>query len=162
MSGFFNTAQLQLLPGTYTVAAAQGAAGGLPIPDATMVGKYARVTDLFGEKTDLMLCSVYGTNYFWQPVRPFWARSMAGNASMTLSPLKTPSLLRLTGTLTAARTLTLDPTNAWPGCEFEVAFDGTLGLFGLTIAGLDLGATLAVLAGGRRRVVFDGSAYQSY
>ncbi len=151
-----------ILTGTYTVAAAQGTAGGLPIPDASMVGKYARVSDLFGEKTDLVLCSVYGSSYFWQPVRPFWARTMAGNASMTLSPLKTPSLIRLTGTLTANRTLTLDTTNAWPGCEFEVAFDGGLGIFGLTIAGLDLGATLAVLAGGRRRVVFDGTAFQNY
>lgn len=151
-----------IIPGSYSASIAQGAAGGLPIPDVTMVGKYARVTDLFGEKTDLVLCSVSGGLFFWQPVRPFWARTMSGNSNMTLSPLKTPSLLRLTGSLSASRTLTLDTTYAWPGCQFEVAFDGALGLFGLTIAGLDLGGTLSLIAGGRRRMVFDGTAFQSY
>lgn len=133
----------------------------LPAPSSDMVGYYARVTDLFGEKTDLVLCSSYGSSYFWQPVRPQWARSLSGNQSMTLSALKSPSLLRLTGTLTAARTVTLDPTGAYPGLQYDLAFDGTLGIYGLTVVGLDLGATLALLAGGRRRIVYDGSAFQN-
>lgn len=151
-----------VIPGSYSTAIAQGAAGGLPLPDASMVGKYARVTDLFGEKTDLVLCSNSGASFFWQPVRPFWASTVGANANMTLSPLRSPSLLRLTGGLTANRTLTLDTTYAWPGCQFEIAFDGGLGLFGLNIIGLDLGSTLSLLAGGRRRMVYDGSAFQTY
>ena len=142
------------LPGLWTVAT-------LPPPSSDLVGYYARVTDLFGEKTDLVLCSAYGSTYFWQPVRPQWARSIAGNASMSLTPLKSPSIMRITGTMTANRTYTLDTTGAWPGCEFVVKMDGTLGIFGITIAGLVLGATLSLVLGGTRRLVFDGTAYQS-
>lgn len=144
-----------LMDGSYTVDT-------LPAPTVDNLGSYARVTDLFGEKTDLVLCSKYGSTFFWQPVRPVWAKSMSGNANMTLTPLKSPSIIRLTGTLTANRTINLDQTYVWPGCEFEIAFDGTLGIFGLNIAGLDLGATLSLVLGGRRRVVWDGTAYQSY
>jgi hypothetical protein len=151
-----------ILPGLFSVAAAQGSATGLPVPDATMVGMYARVNDLFGEKTDLVLCSQYGANFFWQPVRPQWGRSLAGDASMTLKPLQTPSILRLTSNLSANRTLTLDKTLAYPGLQFEVIQTGTLGLFGLTLVGLALGATLSLLTGGAKRVFFDGTDYQAY
>jgi len=156
MSGPFETpAASAIIDGAYTVAT-------LPTPSADYVDKYSRVTDLFGEKRDLVLCSSFGSTYFWQPVRPFWARSLVVGGNMTVSPLKSPSLLRLTGSLAGNRTITLDPTGAWPGCEFEMAFDGVLGLYGLNILGLDLGATLGLLLGGRRRVVWDGSAYQQY
>lgn len=156
-AGFFpGAAVAQFLPGDYTVA-------GLPAPSASNVGQYARVTDLFGDKTDLVLCSKYGANYFWQPVRPFWPNisAMSADQNLTLLPLKTPSILRLTGTLAANRTLTLSPALAWPGCQFEIQMTGTLGLFGLTVAGLALGATLSLLLGGTRRVYFDGTAYQA-
>jgi hypothetical protein len=142
-----------ILPAVYTVET-------LPAPSAQYKGVYAKVSNLFGEKYDLVLCSVYGSTYFWQPVRPFWARSMVVGANMTLTPLKSPSLLRLTGSLAGNRTITFDPAGAWPGCEFEIAFDGALGLYSLNILGLDLGATLGLLLGGRRRIVFDGNAYQ--
>lgn len=144
-----------ILPGTWTVDT-------LPTPDASNLGNYARVSDLFGSKTDLVLCSLSGGAYFWQPVRPFWPQTVSGDQAMTLTPLKNGSLLRLTGTLTANRVITLSKTNAWPGAQFEFAFDGALGIFGLTIAGLDLGATLSLVLGGRRRVYYDGANYQSY
>lgn len=145
---------LNILSGTFLVDT-------LPAAGPDMVGTYARVSDLFGEKTDLVLCSSYGSNYFWQPVRPDWARSVSSNQNVTLRPLKSPSLLRLMGTLTATRTITLDPVGAWPGLEYNLAFEGALGLYALTVVGLDLGATMAMLAGGRRRIVYDGSAFQS-
>lgn len=149
------TGPSSILAGSYTVDT-------LPTPNAGMVGSYARVTDLFGEKTDLVLCSVFGTTYFWQPVRPQWARSIAGNQNLTLTPMKAASILRITGTMTASRTYTFDTTLAWPGAQFKIAFDGTLGLFGVTLAGLDLGATLSLLLGGRRRAIFDGAAWQTF
>jgi len=140
-----------IIPGEYTVAT-------LPTPDSSMVDRYARVTDLFGDKRDLVLCSQVGGNYFWQPIRPTYAKSMSGNQSMTLTALKNPSVLFLTGTLSANRTLTLSTDLAYPGATFEIAMEGTLGLFGLNIAGLDGGSLLSLLFGGRRRVFFDGSS----
>ena len=118
----------------------------------------------FGEKNDLVLCSAYGSKFFWQPVRPAWPNTsaMSVDQNMALRPLRSPSVVRLTGTMTANRTITFDKTMAWPGCQFEIAMDGVLGLFGLTLAGLALGATLSLLAAGRRRVVFDGTDYVSY
>ncbi|KQP36138.1 hypothetical protein [Pseudorhodoferax sp. Leaf274] len=144
-----------ILPGTYTVDT-------LPTASTDNLGSYARVSDLFGSKTDLLLCSMAGGSYFWQPVRPFWPGSMSANQNATLLPLKTPSIIRLDNTLTANRTLTLSPALAWPGCQFEIQMTGTLNLFSLTIAGLALGATLSILLGGTRRVYFDGSAYQAF
>src|SRR5262249_14824332 len=123
----------------------------LPTPNAGLVGKYARVTDLFGEKTDLLLCSNLGSSYYWQPVRTIYAKSASiAGANMTLTPLKSASVMFLTGTLVANRTVQLSETGVWPGCSFEIAMDGTLGLFTLTILGVNLGAGLSLLLSGRR------------
>lgn len=160
-----NSTASSIMPGTYSTAIAQGSPGGLPVPSAEMVGLYARLTDLYSEKTDLVLCSAYGAgNYFWQPVRPLWMNTapVSANQDLTLFPLRSPSVLRLTGTMTANRTITPSKVGAWPGCQFEIAMEGTLGLFGLTIAGLSLGSTLQLLLNGRRRIIFDGTDYQSY
>lgn len=152
---------MRFAPSPITILPTPYAVDTLPAPSAAMVGIYARVTDLFGEKTDLVLCSAFGGSYFWQPVRPLWARSTPA-VSMTLRPLKNPSLLRLTGTLSANTVIAIDPALAWPGCQFEIAMDGTLGIYSLTIAGLALGATVALLLGGRKRLVFDGADYQVF
>jgi hypothetical protein len=144
----------QILPGTFTVDQ-------LPSPEPNL-GKYARVTDLFGTKTDLVLSSKSGSLFFWQPVRPDYSASLAADQNVTLTCLKTPSFIKLTGGLTAARTFTLSTQMAYPGASFDIAMAGTLGLFGLTIAGLSLGSTLSMLANGRRRVYFDGTAWQSF
>lgn len=143
-------------PGTFTVDT-------LPTPNADMLGTYARVSDLFGDKTDVVLCSLSGGTYFWQPVRPFWPNKgvVSADQNMTLLPLKTPSILRISGTLTANRIITASTALAWPGSQFEIQMAGTLGLFNLTIAGLAAGATLSLLLGGTRRIYFDGTAYQA-
>ena len=139
-----------------------GTVDGLPVPSASNVGKYGRVADLFGEKTDLVLCSRYGSSFFWQPVRPTWPNTaaMPADADRTLLPLKSPSIIRLTGSMSATRTLTLSKTGAWPGCSFDVQMTGTLGIFGINIAGLALGATLGLVLNATRRVYFDGTDYQ--
>lgn len=136
-----------VLPGDFTVDT-------LPSPAANL-DRYARVTDLFGTKRDLVLASKVGTMSFWQPVRPIFATSQAVSSSMTLTPLKTPSVLYLTGALPASTTLTLSTSFVFPGASFEIAFDGTLGLFSLNIAGLNGGGLLSLLVGGRRRVFWD-------
>lgn len=136
-----------VLPGDFTVDT-------LPDP-ALNLDRYARVTDLFGLKRDLVLASRAGPMAFWQPVRPIFATSQALTASMTLTPLKTPSVLYLTGNLPASMSLTLSSALVYPGASFEIAFDGVLGLFSLNIIGLNGGGLLSLLAGGRRRVFWD-------
>lgn len=135
------------LPGEFTVDTLSDPAANLD--------RYARVTDLFGMKRDLVLASKVGPLAFWQPVRPIFATSQAVTGSMTLTPLKTPSVLYLTGSLPGNTTLTLSQSLAYPGASFEIAFDGALGLFSLNIAGLNGGGLLSLLVGGRRRVFWD-------
>lgn len=154
--------------GTFLASVTQGQAGGLPVPSAALVGSYARVTDLFGFKTDLVLCTAYamtgGTKYFWEPLRPAVPNivPVLADQNMTLRPLVSPTMLRLTGGMTANRTITADKTNAYPGLTWEIKMDGALNLLTLTVAGLALGNVLTMLTGGSRRLVFDGNDYQSY
>lgn len=145
----------RFLPGKYQVNGASGVTA-LPTPTADYLNMYATVVDLFGEKEDNVLCSRLGTDYFWQPVRPIHSKSMSASAAnMTIYPLRSPSVLFLTGTLLANRTLSLDTTGVWPGCTREIAFDGALGLFTLNILGTGLGSGLGVLLGGRRRFFYE-------
>ncbi len=140
------------LPGTYFVDT-------LPEASSDNVGKYATVMDLYGEKRDVVLCSSVGLEYFWQPTRPTYAKSVAAVADMTLTALKSPSVIYLTGGIAAGvtRNVNLSTNLVFPGAAFEIAFDGTLGLGSLlNIAGLVSGP-LGVLVGGRRRVFWDGS-----
>ena len=136
-----------VLPGEFTVDT-------LP-PPALNLDRYARVTDLFGVKRDLVLASMAGPMAFWQPVRPVFSTSQAVAASMTLTPLKSPSVLHLTGNLPGNTNITLSQSLAYPGASFEIAFDGSLGLFSLNLIGLNGGGLLSLLAGGRRRVFWD-------
>lgn len=136
-----------VLPGEFTVDT-------LPDPLANL-DRYARVTDLFGMKRDLVLASKAGSLAFWQPVRPIFATSQPVTGAMTLTPLKTPSVLYLTGNLPGAVNITLSQSLAYPGASFEIAFDGSLGLFSLNLIGLYAGGVLSLLAGGRRRVFWD-------
>ena len=145
-----------ILPATFTVDT-------LPTPTDALVGTYARVSDLFGEKTDLVLCAKSGAALYWQPVRPVYAKTMSADQSQSLHALKSPSVLFLTGNVSANRTITLPAVGAWPGAEFEIAMEGTFAaLTTLNLMGTGLGSGLAVLAGARRRVFFDGGSWRQF
>lgn len=144
-----------VLDGSFTVDT-------LPTPSAQYLDKYARVTDLFGAKRDLVLCSMVDSTYFWQPVRKEYAKTLALTTDVTLTTLKSPTIILAAGTLLANRTINLSNTYAYPGASFEVGFDGNLGLFGITIKNA-LGATLgSLLAGGRKRYFFADGAWQNF
>jgi hypothetical protein len=104
----------QVLPDTYTVDT-------LPDP-ALYVDKYARVTDLFGGKRDLVLASQDATGAYWQPVRPAYKGNMNITADTALTALKHPSILTLTGNvgLGVTRTITLSNQLVFPGAQFTV------------------------------------------
>ncbi|MBY8333116.1 hypothetical protein [Qipengyuania pacifica] len=140
--------------GTYTVA---------QLPDPTLrVGKYARVTDLFGDKVDLVLASQTGAVAYWQPVRPNYA-GMRTASSQTIEPLNVPSALILTGSIGAGvtRTLTLGTATAFPGASFDLRFTGSL-LGALNVAGLGLGSAVSLALGAYRKFVcvMNGNAFE--
>lgn len=151
------------LTGTYTIAQ-------LPDPAAN-VGKYATVTDLWGDGTrDVVLAasSLVKTvrTAYWKPLRPASAQTQAvATGDLTLSPLVNAQVQFLTGAVAAGvtRQVSLGIARAWPGAMFEVAFDGTLGLgASLNVAGTGLGSLVAMVAGGRRRFVFDQGAWKQF
>ena len=143
-----------VLPGVYTVDT-------LPDPAANM-DMYATVSDLFGAKRDKVLASRVGTLAFWQPVRPIFAATLTPASDMTLTPLKSPSVVYLSGTIGtgATRTLTLATAFAFPGASFEVR-NNMSGLGTLKIAGLAIGSLLTILTiltNGSQRFYFDAAS----
>lgn len=132
-------------------------------PAAANVGKYARVTDLFGELATTMISESSSSGSYWRPTRTDFTKSIAITANMTLWALKSPPTLRLTGSNLPSRTITLDKTGAWPGARFDLAFDGTLAVLQtLTILGLELGATIGLLTGNRVRMRYDGAEWRQF
>ena len=140
-----------VLPGTFTVDT-------LPDPAANL-DRYARVTDLFGDTRDLVLASKTGSLAYWKPVRPVFARTSALSADMTLMPLKSPSVMFLTGAIGVGvtRTVTLSTALAYPGAAFEIRNDMT-GLGSLKLAGLSVGGLLSLLFGGTQRFFYDAAS----
>ena len=140
-----------ILPETYTVDT---------LPPATdNLDRYARVTDLFGVKRDLVLASQVGGVAFWQPVRPMFAAKQAVASDMTLYPLKTPSVLLLDGTvpLGTTRRITLSPNLAFPGASFRFKQRSTLGsiLGTLQVLNVNLGTPVSIVTGGTQEFVYD-------
>jgi hypothetical protein len=131
----------------------------LPDP-ATVMGKYARVTDLFGATTDLVLAAKTGTMAYWKPVRPDFAGKQTVTADMTLTALKMPSVLLLDGTvpLGATRKITLSNNLAFPGASFRFKQrGGGLGtiLGALQVLNVNLASTVSIVTGGTQEFVYD-------
>lgn len=128
--------------------------------NSSRLGKYARVTDLWGNTDEIMRCSSDGSTYFWRPQRTDYAQNMSTTSgTTTLTPLVTPPTVVMTGTLLGNVTVTPSSTNAWPGATFTVISNGVLGLFGINITGL-IGGTLPILAGGVRTITFTTAGWR--
>lgn len=114
MTIFQNPPAAKILPDDYTVDT-------LPAPD-DYIGYYARVTDLFGGKRDLVLASSYGALKFWQPVRPDFSLTVTLNSNMTVFPLKSPNMIIGNGSigLGVTRNVTLSTVGGWPGARFTM------------------------------------------
>lgn len=142
---------ISILPGSFTVDT-------LP-PASQNLNKYARVTDLFGSTTDLVLAAATGSAFYWKPVRPMFAAKQTVSADMTLTALKTPSVLLLDGSVPVGttRSITLSPTLAFPGASFRLKQRNTLGsiLGVLNILNVNLSTPVSLLTGGTQEFVYD-------
>lgn len=118
--------------------------------NATQLGKYARVDDLWGSVRSVMVCEYDGSLYYWRPQRTDYATvNTTTTGATSLTPLLTSPQVIFTGSLLGNMTVTPSTTNAWPGAQFEIINNGVLGIFGISIAGLT-GGTLPLVGGGRR------------
>jgi len=129
-------------------------------PSISTLGKYARVTDLFGAVDEVMRCRWDGVAYRWVPQRSDRAVVNTMTAgSLALTPLVTAPEIVLTGNLTGNITVTPSATNAWIGQRFQVKRTGLLGLFGINIGGLVGGLTKAITGGEGSMVYTAGGWY---
>ena len=131
---------------------------------APYLGKYARVTDLWGSVTTVMVCEADSTGFYWRPQRTDYAPPpiSMGSGTLTLTPLITAPIVNLTGTLTGTVNVTPSSTNAWPGATFTVSSTSVLGLFGINLTGLVGGGTVPLLSGGIRTLTyFSGSGWKA-
>lgn len=140
-----------ILPDLYTIDTLPAASDNVDF--------YARVTDLFGSKRDLVLASSVGGTAFWQPVRRDFAAKQTVTGNMTLTALKSPSILLLDGNigLGTTRTITLSTNLAFPGASFRMKQRNTLGtiLGALNVLNVNLGTPVSILTGGTQEFVYD-------
>lgn len=130
-------------------------------PDATNAGMYARVTDLYGTVDEVMRCRYDGANYRWVPQREeFYGSSNATTGTLNLVPLVTPPIYDLLGTLTGNMTINVSTTNAYIGQEQVIRSRGLLGIFGITLSGLIGGATLPLLQGNDKTLVYTAAGWR--
>jgi len=142
---------VNVLPGVFTVDT-------LPDPAASL-DSYARVTDLFGSTRDLVLAAQTAGVAYWKPVRSAFAAKQAVAADMTLTTLKSPSILLLSGDvpLGTTRKITLSPNLAFPGASFRIKQRNMLGtiLGALNVLNVNLGTPVSILTGGTQEFVYD-------
>lgn len=119
---------------------------------ASFLGKYARVTDLWGSVEEVMRCSYDGSSYYWRPQRTDYSvNSTQTTGAVTLTPLVSAPSIIMASTLLGNMTITPSVTNAWPGCRFEIVAQNT-GLFAISFGGL-VGGILTNILGGQTRVL---------
>lgn len=130
---------------------------------ASMVFKYARVSDLYGSARSVMICEASGGSFYWRPQRTdFGASNASTSGTITLTPLVSPPIIFLTGSLLGGMTVTPSSTNAWPGATFQVVSKGALNLFGITINNLIGGGTIPILSGATKTLTYiGGSGWQA-
>lgn len=128
---------------------------------AGLLGKYARVTDLYGAADEVMRCSSNGTSYYWRPQRTDYAiTNTATSGAITLTPLLSAPQQFFTGTLLGNMTATPSSTNAWPGAQFTLTMNGVLGLFSLTVNGL-IGSSVPILTGATRVFTYTAAGWRA-
>jgi len=130
-------------------------------PSIAYVGKYARVSDLWGSADEVMRCSYDGSTYFWRPQRTDYAVSATQTSgTMTLTPLITAPVVVLTTTLLGTMNLVPAVTNVWPGCTFTVKTPG-IGLNILQFTGLVGGLTKTLLGNSDYSVTYTAAGWRS-
>lgn len=128
---------------------------------ATHLGKYARVTDLWGSVDEIMRCSSDGVTYYWRPQRTDYAvTSTATSGTMNLVPLISAPEIALQSTLVGNMTLALSSVNVWPGCQFKVRSPSSIGIFSLQFTGLIGGAVSNILGGSDKTAIYTSAGWR--
>lgn len=117
--------------------------------NATRLGMFANVNDLYGSIRSVMACEFDGSAYYWKPMRTDYAiTSTQSTGTFNFTPkLSAPTTIMQTN-LAGNMTIALGTANAWPGCQCTVYTPSSLGLSTLQFTGLIGGLTKLLLGGG--------------
>ena len=113
------------------------------------LGKYARVTDLYGGVDEILRCRYDGVAYRWVPQREnFNVGVSATTGVFTIRPLLVAPTIRFTSTLTGNVNAALSPDNAYVGQRQRIIAPTSLGLSTMMVSGLLGAGTVPLLQGG--------------
>lgn len=124
------------------------------------LGMYGRVNDLWGGVRSVMVCEYDGTSYYWRPQRTDYAvPTSTATGNISLVPLVTAPVLKMTATLTGNVTITPTSTNVWPGAQFRVITPASIPvLLGISLTGI-IGGTLPLLAGTEKVMTYTSAGW---
>jgi len=129
---------------------------------SSFLGKYARVSDLWGSVSTVMICEQdAGTGtYYWRPQRTDYAiPSTQTSGTLSLIPMVTAPVINMQSTLLGAVTVTPATTNVWPGCRFEINAPASLGIFSVSFNGLVGGLVQTILGGNRKTLIYSSAGW---
>lgn len=135
--------------------------------NSSRLGLYGAVSDLFNgagvNTNEVMRCGLTSTTYYWRPQRTDYAISTTSTGgSLSLTCLVSAPTQFVSGTFTSTLNMNLSTTNCWPGAQFNIANNATLGIFGLNITGLIGSTTKALGLGVRATAIYDGSVWNIF
>lgn len=117
--------------------------------NSTILGRYARVNDMYQTVASVAICETDGTTYYWRPQRTDYATtSTQTSGTMTLVPFVTSPVVVLSSSPTGNLNVVASSVNAWPGAQFRILMPATITLpYAITITGLVGNGTLTALQG---------------
>lgn len=129
---------------------------------SVMLGRLARVSDVYGSVSSTLVCETDGNTFYWRPQRTDYSIvSNQTSGSMTLTPLLTAPVVYLSATPTSTVTVNLSTANAWPGATFRIYAPAGISLNGINLSGLVGGGTVPLLQGADRVVTYTSSGWKS-
>lgn len=129
---------------------------------ATYLGKYARVSDMYGTVSSVAICETDGTSYYWRPQRTDYSAVIPQTSgTITLIPFQTAPVVYLPTTPTGNITVALSTTNVWPGATFHVYAPSTVSVSTITIGNLVGGGTVPLLQGSDKILTYTSSGWKS-
>ncbi len=127
---------------------------------AANMGKYARVTDLYGSVDDVLRCRFDGVNYRWVPQRADFNVVSTASGAVPLIPLVTPPTIKTPTSLTGNISFQPSAANAYIGQRYRIAVTGGLGIYTATISGL-IGSNLTLLGNSAKDIEYAASGWFS-
>lgn len=125
---------------------------------ADTLGKYARVSDLYGAVDDIMRCRWDGVAYRWIPQRESFNSVVATTGTIALNPLFTAPMVRTNGGLTGAVQFVPSVTNAYIGQRYRIIVNGVLGLYLATVTNL-IGSNLSLLGNSAKDIEYTANGW---